>query len=197
MFSVRLYLWKGVDWKSKICEVGTSIAGQPLALKRLEGGKPVFHPRCGLHFNITNTTGVDIAAMAAEEVGVDAERINRKVSSERIAKRYFQKREVDWLMQKTPGSPAYGARFFVLWTAKEAAVKLDGRGLYSGGLCACELEISEDRITGATVDGNKMFLQSVLLPHDLLVTVAAYGDFRLALPEEFPIVQAEQCHFRI
>jgi 4'-phosphopantetheinyl transferase len=95
-------------------------------------GKPhVSHPDISpkLHFNLANTPGLVVCGVSAahELLGVDAERIDRRVDFEGVARRCFSPSETDALGGSPPDELA--RRFFEYWTLKESYVKALGVGL--------------------------------------------------------------------
>jgi len=92
---------------------------------RLAG--PLASPR--LHFNLSHSGPLAlIATTAGRRVGVDVEQIRHDIRAERIARRFFSEEEAQDLEALAP--PQRAARFFALWTRKEAYVKALGRGLF-------------------------------------------------------------------
>jgi 4'-phosphopantetheinyl transferase len=92
-------------------------------------GKPALAPQSmpELHFNLSHTRGLAAVAVARQEVGVDAENIERRDPGIELARRYFSAEEVAHL------SPLEGEQrksaFFDFWTLKEAYIKARGLGL--------------------------------------------------------------------
>lgn len=93
-------------------------------------GKPFISsaPARPLSFNISHTHGL-VACVVARglEVGVDVERLDRHVEADLVATSYFAVSEVQDLHECR--GAARVARFFELWTLKEAYVKATGCGL--------------------------------------------------------------------
>ena len=86
-------------------------------------------------FNLSHTDGVVACAVSADrgiDVGVDVERIDRRVEALDLAQRYFSCSEIRALEDCAPADRA--ARFIDIWTLKEAFVKAVGDGL------ACPLD---------------------------------------------------------
>jgi 4'-phosphopantetheinyl transferase len=82
----------------------------------------------GLHFNLSRATDFVVCAVAdEEEVGVDVEDVTRAVEHLAIAAEFFAPDEVRAL-DELPAAEQR-ARFFTLWTLKEAYVKARGMGL--------------------------------------------------------------------
>lgn len=80
-------------------------------------------------FNLSDTRGGTVVAVARGlRVGVDLERTDRVLSHRALAPRYFADAEASALAA-LPEEPARRA-FLALWTAKEAACKATGTGIY-------------------------------------------------------------------
>lgn len=94
-------------------------------------GKP--HLDLGAHaehpsFNLSHSHGIAVCAVTRDrQLGVDVEFTARRVDFERLAQRFFSRREVDALMALPPTLRRHG--FFRCWTGKEAYVKARGEGL--------------------------------------------------------------------
>lgn len=89
---------------------------------------PAGEPR-GPQFNLSDTTGGTVVAVSADlRVGVDLERGDRRPSHRALAPRWFSAAEAGALAA-LPEEPARRA-FLALWTAKEAACKATGTGIY-------------------------------------------------------------------
>lgn len=80
-----------------------------------------------IHFSISHTTGmVAVAISPVAEVGVDLERIDRRVDISEIAEAVFTPDELDRILRQNGARER--TRFFELWTLKEAYIKARGRG---------------------------------------------------------------------
>jgi 4'-phosphopantetheinyl transferase len=80
-------------------------------------------------FNLSDTLGGTVVAVTSEpRIGVDLERLDRRLSHRRLAQRYFSPAEADAL-DALPEDEARLA-FLRLWTAKEASCKATGTGIY-------------------------------------------------------------------
>lgn len=184
---VRLQTWPTLEWPGALLVWARSLGLKVETLGRAEMGKPHFCEAPDWHFNVSTTRGQTVAALARFEVGIDWEWLGREVSALRIARRYFFPDEIAWMEAGPVGE--VNARFHQLWTAKEAGVKLDGRGIYHGGLCALRVDISDEGKGGrGWLEERPLVFRRVLWEGDLLITVAAFSDFRLALPGESPKV---------
>ena len=106
---------------------------EPLALCFTTGerGRPeLSQPSSALElrFNLSHTRGlVACAVTLRRSIGVDVERIDRRVELLGVARHVFSAREIAGLEALT--GEAQRLRFFDLWTLKEAYVKAIGKGL--------------------------------------------------------------------
>ena len=82
-----------------------------------------------LHFNLANTRGLVVCAVsvAHDSIGVDAEPIDRKTETLKLADRYFCPSEVR-AIRASPASEQ-SRSFFAHWTLKESYIKARGHGL--------------------------------------------------------------------
>lgn len=81
-----------------------------------------------LRFNLSHTTGIVAMGVALrQDIGVDVEDIERKVSFEPIANRFFTPSEIETLNQVREEDRRI--RFFEFWTLKESYSKARGIGL--------------------------------------------------------------------
>jgi len=114
-------------------EIGFDILEQGrLALKGPRASERV-------HFNITHTADyVGCATCRESQVGIDIEKLDAKVDTLQIAKRFFSAAEATRL--DSLDEPARLHEFFSLWTVKESLAKAHGLGL------AAPLESSTIRI---------------------------------------------------
>lgn len=82
----------------------------------------------GVEFNLSHTDGLAALAVArTREVGIDVEDADRRARPEEVADHFFAPTEVAGLMALPEA--ARRARFFDLWTLKEAYIKARGMGL--------------------------------------------------------------------
>ncbi|NJK59943.1 MAG: 4'-phosphopantetheinyl transferase superfamily protein [Oscillatoriales cyanobacterium SM2_1_8] len=96
-----------------------------LRLAFTAAGKP-YLPHSPLRFNLTHSRSlVLLAVTAAGEVGIDVEWSGRPTAIARLARRFFDDGEQQWLAQHG------AADFWAMWTCKEARAKLRGESLGS------------------------------------------------------------------
>lgn len=116
-------------------------------IERGAQGKPFAPELPELHFNLSHA-GADVllAFARAEPLGVDLERLDRRVAVDAIAERHFASAEAAALARLAPGPRR--AAFLNLWTRKEAVLKAVGAGL-SYGLQRVEFDVDAAGTVGA------------------------------------------------
>jgi 4'-phosphopantetheinyl transferase len=81
-----------------------------------------------LRFNLSHTAGLVACAVTLDEaVGIDVERMSRRVEIDQLARSVFSDAERAELAELA--GEAKRLRFFQLWTLKESYIKAVGRGL--------------------------------------------------------------------
>lgn len=94
-------------------------------------GKPALDPNhhaLPLYFNLSHSQGrLAVAVAGSDSLGVDIEACSRPRCVARIASRYFAPQEAQVLLELP--APQQLARFYELWTLKEAYIKARGLGL--------------------------------------------------------------------
>ena len=98
----------------------------PFAVEKGEHGKPFFPCLPNVHFSISHSGGIWMAAFSTEEVGRDLQEKRVTGREKKLSERFFALLERDWLK----GQP--DERFFDLWAAKESFVKHSGLGVSAG-----------------------------------------------------------------
>ena len=106
----------------------TGISKDRIEYVQGEHGKPYIKGN-PLYFNLSHCGNLILAAFCDEEIGADIELV-RNFNS-RIADRLFTPDEMDY-MAASSDKDEKNRRFFEIWTAKEAFLKLCGTGI-SGG----------------------------------------------------------------
>ena len=94
----------------------------PIAQK--EGGKPCFPQYPHLHFSVSHSGGLSLAALGDAPLGADLERVRPR--SPGLPRYALSDREYAWFQSR-------GGRwedFYTLWTLKEARVKCTGEGIF-------------------------------------------------------------------
>jgi 4'-phosphopantetheinyl transferase len=102
---------------------------QGVMLRTTPYGKPyVAGPEAAkrLRFNMTHSGALCVIAIAAQEVGVDVERVRSDIAVDEIAQIYFTPQELAAL-RRLPAQRRADA-FFACWTRKEALLKAYGTG---------------------------------------------------------------------
>ncbi|HAV77677.1 MAG TPA: phosphopantetheine-protein transferase [Anaerolineae bacterium] len=93
-----------------------------------EYGKPAINSNINIDFNLSHSGDYALIAVARDhKVGVDVERFRDNMEHEKIAHRFFSKREIAELMSLQPELRIRG--FYNCWTRKEAYIKAHGLGL--------------------------------------------------------------------
>ncbi len=109
----------------------TGVGERELGLTSSKHGKPALDPAICNHqveFNVSHSGALAIIGFTRRyAIGVDVEQIERKVSRERIAERFFSPDEVERLRQMPENDQREA--FFRCWTRKEAFIKAHGEGL--------------------------------------------------------------------
>lgn len=132
--------------------------GVPAANLRFESnlqGKPTLADPSSLPvlFNVSHTRGMALLAVTVEHaVGIDVETIDRTISAQDIAVRYFSPQESAYLAALSPENRTQ--EFLAHWTCKEAYLKMLGVGL-SGGLAKCEITLDPDGLKANVLPSNE------------------------------------------
>lgn len=105
----------------------TGLADADLVLSEGPWGKP-FLQGDAVWFNLSHSGDLAVLALSpAGQVGIDVEFVDRAVDISGLAQSCFCPHEVAILDAVPPAARL--ARFFALWTAKEARMKLTGEGM--------------------------------------------------------------------
>lgn len=88
-----------------------------------ENEKPYLKNHPNIFFNISHCKSGVVCAISNEEIGIDIEQVTN--FDEEVAKYICNETEYNHLIQ----SPKQSLDFCKLWTAKESAVKLTGKGI--------------------------------------------------------------------
>lgn len=133
-----------VRTRSVLRRVLAGYAGaDPAALRFGEGpeGKPFLRrPGGGPTFNLSHAGSLLVLAVArGQDVGIDVERVDRKVDMEGVAQRLFAPSERAFLARLE--GEAKTRAFFRCWSTREAVVKGLGRGMLTPDV---ELEVEAD-----------------------------------------------------
>jgi 4'-phosphopantetheinyl transferase len=101
-----------------------------LVIEEEEFGKPVLRGR-EIEFNASHSGDLVAVAFSKETVvGVDVERRRQLTDTLALARRYFSAEEMAIVERAADANDA----FFAIWTAKEAIVKANGKGIGTGNL---------------------------------------------------------------
>jgi len=106
----------------------TNTPAKQITYKKNSHGKPALNHDHPVYFNLSHSH--DFAALAISchsEIGIDVEYLKSKPHWEKIAKRFFTKTEVSYLLDQPKENQE--SFFFQIWTRKEAYIKAIGTGL--------------------------------------------------------------------
>ncbi len=140
-------------------------------IARSERGKPYFPQRQDLFLSVSHSGGYFVCAFSPCEIGIDLQEM-RHLRGEtpesavprlnKMAKRFFHPAEAEYV-----GADTY-QRFFRIWTAKEAYVKMTGQGIDNDFSSLCVLPegglpvMTEDPASWEALGAH--FTQADLLP---------------------------------
>ncbi len=82
-----------------------------------------------VHFNASHSGNYTAVAVSDSEIGIDIESLREY--SPAVAKKHFTNDEIEYIAAAKE-RPARDRRFFELWTAKEAYLKMTGQGIHGG-----------------------------------------------------------------
>jgi 4'-phosphopantetheinyl transferase len=100
-------------------------------IARTGRGKPYAPALAGLDFNLSHARDHALIAVAREQpLGVDLERIDRKLDAHDLARRFLSRSESESLARFPQAQRAIA--FLRLWTCKEAVLKALGAGISFG-----------------------------------------------------------------
>ena len=103
----------------------------PPVIARTGRGKPYAPALAGLDFNLSHARDHALIAVArGQPLGVDLERIDRKLDAHDLAQRFFSRSEAEALDALPETQRAIA--FLRLWTCKEAVLKALGAGISFG-----------------------------------------------------------------
>lgn len=103
-----------------------------IAISRRESGRPRLKPPYPeLAVSLSTATGsLAVAFSPTRPVGVDIELANDAADASLLARDHFAKEEADFIASEQ--AAVARDRFYRLWVAKEAALKIIGRGVFDG-----------------------------------------------------------------
>jgi phosphopantetheine--protein transferase-like protein len=152
------------------------VATEELIIERNDRGKPILAGKHAnkLYFNITHTSDKLLAAVATEPVGIDMERLGRKIEYNPILKRYFTDVEREDFANAAKEANACPTQVFLKgWTRKEAILKAAGIGL--GGMRDYEISFSKPK--AKHVKKQRSYpVRELLLDEDYWTTVSLLGE---------------------
>ena len=106
------------------------IENQDMVFDSTEKGRPFLKNRADYDFNISHTRDwIVIAVVKGKKIGIDIQSSKKTINALSIAKQYYARSEYQWL-SSLPKSKV-NHYFYLLWTLKEASLKLTGEGITS------------------------------------------------------------------
>ncbi len=99
-------------------------------VKTKVNGKPYFVEHEEIYFNISHSGEYAVCVIGNTENGIDIEGKRKNVL--KIAKRFFEKNEYEWLSNEMLSEDDKITRFLQLWTLKESYSKVTGEGIAYG-----------------------------------------------------------------
>jgi 4'-phosphopantetheinyl transferase len=167
--------------RTMLAGYASDVAPRDLRFVAGEQGKPAlaaeFAP-LGLHFNLAHTRGLVAMAVSREAtLGIDAENVAARTAPLPIANRFFTAREAADLAALPPCEQT--ARFYALWTLKEAWLKATGIGI-GAGLGHASFDLASDhRLLRATFTNDEAqswtFWQAQPTPQHQLAVACRQG----------------------
>lgn len=161
-------------------------------------GKPCLsaNSQAWLRFNVSHTDGLLLVGCArTKAVGVDCEQTSRQANYTSIAKKQFTDQEYGWIIDAVPEEQA--SRFWRLWVAKEACLKLGGMGL-TKGLDAFQFEADSNGSLLLSQDPDSevaTFVAISCMPEGYQAAVASGGSIKaIAYQSLSDAALAESCH---
>lgn len=152
-----------------------------LSFGQKEGGKPYFKEECAAEmklpfFSLSHSGEYVMCALSDEEIGGDIQKIpeadeNRLKRENRIAGKHFTVPESTWCLQGDIGQQR--ERFYRIWAAKEAYMKLTGAGL-SEGLSSFDVDLKNAVVTKKTDEVKRAVLQEVQAPPGYTAAVCVW-----------------------
>jgi len=121
----RLSLAAGILLSLGLQEYGLDASGLQICDNKY--GKPYLPDFPKIHFSLSHSGEMAMAAFADMEIGCDVE--YQKRANEKLAKRFFCPEEYAW-MKESGDELEQKERFYRLWTLKESFVKAIGLGLH-------------------------------------------------------------------
>lgn len=84
-----------------------------------------------IEFNISHSDQYILIGLSLHnKVGVDIEKVNKEIDFESLSKRFFSKKEKEYIKGIDPENKPDA--FFTIWTRKEAFIKATGKGIAYG-----------------------------------------------------------------
>jgi 4'-phosphopantetheinyl transferase len=157
--------------------LGLSLGVPPadVSIIRGERGRPQLAGHATLDFNVSHTGDVAIIGMLSDaRVGVDVERIDRRINTAGIASKFLTDNERAFMAPLEPESARRAV--LTLWTCKEAMSKATGDAL-SAPFASLDVDLTDGRTLrhGAGVYRPEQWsLHAASVPDHYIATIAVW-----------------------
>jgi len=154
----------GRGLRRKMMADATGLPPRQITFVESEEDKPRALNAAGWDFNVSHSGDYVAVAVGQDQVGVDLEQIRPVREMELIADRYFHPDEAEAWRSLAPGLREEA--FFVLWSAREAAMKCVGFGLARGlSITRVDPRILKEGRGFARVGESALEVKRVSAPH--------------------------------
>lgn len=166
--------WVAGRWLRRFI-LSQKLACEPTSLlfSQTSSGKPYLTFPSTCYFNLSHChQWCCLAICSTHPVGVDVEQTNSSHAILDIARHYFTEAEYQSLLQ-LPTNQQYPL-FYTMWSAKEAALKMTGKGL-AGGLNSIHFSFDphHNTLSLASSFGSNISINNFQIDNDTIMTLAA------------------------
>jgi len=161
----------GRGLRRKVLSEATGLPPKEITFAEAEEGKPRALNAAGWDFNVSHSGEFVALAVGHGQVGVDLEQIRPVREAEAIVGRYFRPDEAAAWRSLAPSLREEA--FFVLWSAREAAMKCVGLGLAAGlAITRVDPAVLIEPFAQARVGGKMVGLRRWEAPHGYVAVLA-------------------------
>lgn len=178
------------------------VVPEKVVLQKTARGKLFLPEYPELFFSMAHSARLLVLAFSRHPVGIDLEK-KRNVKAVALANKFFSQEEIDFM--NAGGGQCVEEKFFELWTAKEAVLKADGRGI-TAGLREVFATIKNEKIFSLRLEKNLWHAAGWSLNDNSTRTSPEKYTGALALPISMPLIRwhdltgsvtlGRSCHFR-
>lgn len=156
----------------------TGRPAEDLLFREDEGEKPRLEAAVGWDFNLSHAGDYVAVAVARGPVGIDLEQMRVVRQMAALVRRFFHEDEAT-VWERLPDGEERREAFFVLWSAREAAMKCRGLGLARGlAVTRVDPTMITHRKAGARVGADPVQLERLSAPAGYVMVVAQGGGER-------------------